>query len=271
MQRALAIACAILGACGGTSAQPAPALPSGSAVDSPAPLEQPVEAVTPARDRWQDIQAARDGGGSVGEPDPNVAYAVPLAGDPTEGPVSAKVTIVVFTELGGRCPYCVRFADTTREIRSHYGDAVRIAIKHEVVHAESSSMYSLAGCAAQKQGKFFEMADKLWPLQDASSWDVVSAAATGIGLDLEKFARDVESDECVADVVGDMALGARVGVHGTPSSYIDGRVVVGSQPFDTFRPLIDAELKKADAAIAGGVSPEGYYEEVVKNGRPTAP
>ena len=72
--------------------------------------------------------------------------------------------------------------------------------------------------------------------------DTYVAYARDLGLDVERFRRDVASAEVKARVDADSAEAARLGVTGTPGFFVNGRFLSGAQPFDSFKRLIDQEL-----------------------------
>jgi protein-disulfide isomerase len=268
MTRWLSVAIAVAAGCGGAPASSKPLdLPvvARTATDAPAP---PV--VAAPRDRSAELGAAVQALRRGGEPDPAAVYAVPIAGDPFEGTATAKVTLVQFTQLGGRCPYCVRVAPTIRALQEQYKDDLRVVWKHYIVHQDVATGHALAGCAAHRQGKFLAMVDKLWSIT-GNDWDALRRAGEEVGLDVAKLAADMDGKECMDEVVGDIALGGQLGVTGTPTFFINGRVLTGARPLEQFRPIIDEELAKANAALQRGVAAEDYYASIVSAGRTTAP
>lgn len=213
-------------------------------------------------------------------PDPAAVYSVPIDGsDPIKGPAGAKVTIVEAAEFA--CPYCRLAEPTLEQITKEYGDQVRFVFKHYVVHPDVATTPALATCAAQRQGKFWEMKSAIWE----SAWDMSSGRprmkdrallgednmlklAEGLGLDVGKFKADLAGAECKAQINKAQQAMAAVGVDGTPAFYVNGRPISGALPFDQFKVIIDEELKKANAAIEAGAKPEEYYQKfVVEKGK----
>ncbi len=116
------------------------------------------------------------------------------------------------------------------------------------IHPKAPAAHA-ASEAAHRQGKFWEMRDMIfaetnWREADPS---VYVAYAEALGLDVEQFRRDVDSDAVKARVDADSAEAARLGVRGTPGFFINGRFLSGAQPFEAFQRLIDAELDGAQA------------------------
>jgi predicted DsbA family dithiol-disulfide isomerase len=83
---------------------------------------------------------------------------------------------------------------------------------------------------------------------------------------MQRFAEDLRGASCKKEIEADRAALLAVGVSGTPSFYVNGRFLSGAQPVAVFSALIDEELAKAKAAIAGGVAAADYYDTIVKVG-----
>ncbi len=78
--------------------------------------------------------------------------------------------------------------------------------------------------------------------------DGLSELATKLQLDLARFEADVDSDETRDLIRADRDEGQAVGANGTPTSFVNGLMVVGAQPVESFAKLIDAELRAAGKA-----------------------
>lgn len=142
--------------------------------------------------------------------------------------------------------------------------------KHLLVHQDRARAPALAACAAQAQEKFWEMYDAIFSsaYPGELSPEKMRELAGMLKLDAARFARDVEGDKCRADLTGDQELMGSLGVRGTPTFFINGRLLVGAQPIEAFRALVDEELAKARAAEQRGVKRADYYEqEVVAKGK----
>ena len=109
--------------------------------------------------------------------------------------------------------------------------------------------------AANEQGKFWEMHDKLFANQQALDRASLEKYAQEIGLDMDKFKAELDSgkfkDAVDADVQYANGLAA---ASGTPTFFINGRKIAGAKPFETFAQIIDEELKKKRQVAA---SPRG--------------
>ncbi len=94
------------------------------------------------------------------------------------------------------------------------------------------------------QGKFWEMHDRIFSDPRAMSEAKYIEYATELGLDLDKFKRDLKSPEVAKRIAGDTTQASKLGVTGTPAFFINGRFLSGAQPFPSFKRVIDEELAK---------------------------
>ncbi len=199
-------------------------------------------------------------------PDPAAVYAVPVAGLPAEGPDDALVTVVRAGEYA--CPYCEKVRPTLAELRRLYGDKLRLVYVSFVVHPQVATIPAQAVCAAHRQHRFWEMDELMWErVFKARAFDqpTIEGLATELGLDLDRFRADL-AGPCVADVQAQMAMLSRFGIGATPGFFINGRFLSGAQPLPAFQGLIDEELAKAVARVAGKKPRKRklpYYEEWV--------
>jgi protein-disulfide isomerase len=201
------------------------------------------------------------------EPDPAAVYSVPVGTSPITGPRHAKVTMVVAHEFA--CPYCERSRAIIAELRTRYGNDLRIVHKSFIVHPREATGPAKAACAAHKQGRYDDMENALWEksfkpraFDDAT----LRRIAKGLRLDMKRFEADFTGATCAAEIEADQKLLESLGMRGTPAFWINGRYLVGARPADTFAVVIDEELAKANAAIQKGVKVEDYYDTVVASG-----
>jgi protein-disulfide isomerase len=176
-------------------------------------------------------------------PDPSKHYKINTAGSPGKGgPESAKVTVVEFSDF--QCPFCSRVTPTLNQIEEAYGKDVRIVFKHLPLrmHTKAPAAHAAAE-AAHRQGKFWEMHDKIFANQRELTEAKYVEYATELGLDVEKFKKDSASAEVKKKVDNDAKEAAALGVTGTPGFFINGLFLSGARPFDSFKTVIDKELK----------------------------
>ena len=171
----------------------------------------------------------------------NKVWDIPDEDSPVFGNTKdPKLTIVEFTEF--QCPYCSRIAPTMKELNNKYPDKIKFVYKHFPLsfHANAQAA-AAASIAAHKQGKFWEFRYALAPHSRELSDSMYVAVAKEIGLDIEKFKKDMVLDSAMmARIDKDFQLGVKVGVQGTPNFYINGKRQ------DRFSPdLVEKLLKEA--------------------------
>ena len=201
-------------------------------------------------------------------------FKVALGDAPQKGDSDAKVTIVEWSDF--QCPFCGRVIPTLQQIEKTYGSDVRVLFKHNPLPMHPNAPYAAkAAIAAQNQGKFWQMHDKLFEANnshapDALAQDKVDQMARDIGLDMEKYKADVAAPATQQRIAADQAQAARLGANGTPHFFINGARVSGAMPFESFKNVIDAQLRRANQALSSGVSRKDLYENLTKDGL-TAP
>jgi protein-disulfide isomerase len=119
--------------------------------------------------------------------------------------------------------------------------------------------------AANAQGKFWEMHDKLFGNQQALDRASLEKYAQEIGLNMSKFKADMDSHKYKDQIDADSAAGTKAGANGTPTLFVNGKQIVGAQPFSAFEPLIKDGIKQADELLKKGVKADALYDEILKN------
>jgi protein-disulfide isomerase len=164
------------------------------------------------------------------------------------GPADAKVTIIEYSDY--QCPFCKRFYDETfKRILEAYPNDVKIVFKdfplsfHQMAYPAAEA----AECAGA-QGKYWEYHDKLFENQQewvSEGKTAFERYAQELGLDIDLFKRCIETRQFKDDVAADLREGQLRGVRGTPTFFINGKMISGAQPFSTFKNEIDNILKAA--------------------------
>ena len=101
-----------------------------------------------------------------------------------------------------------------------------------------------AAMAANEQGKFWEYHDKLFANQQALDRPSLEKYAGELGLNMDKFKSALDTGKFKERVDREVAEGDKVGAGGTPTFFINGNKLVGAQPVDAFKRIIDQELAK---------------------------
>lgn len=142
--------------------------------------------------------------------------------DHVQGAESASVEIVEFGDY--ECPHCGDAYPVVKEIEETFGDQIKFAFRNfPLQEAHPLALpAALAAEAAAQQGKFWEMHDAIYENQYRLDEEIFDELAETIGLDLDKFKDDANSDETRQKVEDDFESGIRSGVNGTPSFYVNG-------------------------------------------------
>ena len=120
---------------------------------------------------------------------------------------------------------------------------MRIVFKHQVLatHPKAPAAHAAAE-AAHRQGRFWEMHDRIFANQREMSPEKYEEYAAEIGLDLEQYKRDLVSQEVKSRIDADTREAEKVGNRGTPGFFINGRLLRGAKPFESFKAIIDEEI-----------------------------
>jgi protein-disulfide isomerase len=102
---------------------------------------------------------------------------------------------------------------------------------------------AIAALAANKQGKFWELHDQLYENYNRLSDQKIREIAQQVGLDMEKFDKDMKAPELKAIVERDFQEGARIGVRGIPTIFVNGRQLK-NRSFQGFQAAIEKELAR---------------------------
>jgi protein-disulfide isomerase len=192
-------------------------------------------------------------------PDPDDELFVPVGDSPVMGDEDALVTWVMFSEF--QCPFCNRIKPTIDQLMEEYGDQLRLVFKHNPLpFHDRAEPAAKASIAAHKQGKFWEYHDILFENQRSLTDENLLKWAEELGLDMEQFEEDMNSEETAQQIEEDQQLARRVKARGTPHSFVNGMRVRGAQPAPAFKRVIDAQIEEAEAAIEEGASRDNIYE-----------
>ena len=177
-------------------------------------------------------------------PDPNKRVNVAVGVYPPLGKKDAKVTIVEFSDL--QCPYCKRFhEDAFPQLKKEYLDTGKASFSYRQfplpIHPQAPKAAEAVACA-NDQGKFWPLIESIFADQAKIQVADLKAKAKALGLNSGTFNSCLDSGEKKPEVDKDAADGTTAGVSGTPTFFINGKMLVGAQPFAAFKAVIDQEL-----------------------------
>lgn len=168
---------------------------------------------------------------------------VDVGNSPVKGPKDARVTIVEFSDF--ECPYCAKGKEVVEQILQAYPKDVKVVFKNlPLPFHDQAKPAAQAALAAGKQGKFWEMHDKLFDNQRDLNSDFYEKAAKELGLNVDQFKKDMQSEEIVKQVEADTKLAEKHGIQGTPGFFVNGVAVKGAYPFEHFKKIIDRWLEQ---------------------------
>lgn len=156
--------------------------------------------------------------------------------DPSLGSQKAPVTIIAFEDF--ECPFCRRFSQQTEPLliqNEIKNGAARLVWKDFPlsIHSHAQKAHEAARCAWE-QGKFWEYHDLLFNNQNDLKVNSLKQYAKELGLNENQFTTCLDSGKYASLIKEKVNEGIAAGVNGTPSFLINGAIVVGAQPYQTF-------------------------------------
>ena len=178
--------------------------------------------------------------------DISTLHEMPVLNSPAKGPDHAPVTFTVFSDF--QCPYCARLLPFLEEVLAKNPETVRVVFKQFPLRMHNMAQpAALASLAAREQGKFWSMHDKLFANFSQLSEEKFKALAQEAGLDMNRFNADRASQKLKDELQRDLALGQQVGVQGTPSVFINGKLL-RDRSAPAVQALIDREVARVKGA-----------------------
>ncbi len=165
--------------------------------------------------------------------------------DPSLGDKDAPVMLIAFEDF--ECPFCERFSQQTLpSIIEQYVKSGKVRIVWKdfplSIHSNAQRAHEAARCAWE-QDKFWEYHDALFNNQNGLSTNNLKQYAKNLGLNESQFNSCLDSGKYTALIREKVDEGTTAGVGGTPSFLINGRSLVGAQPYQTFADIINQEIK----------------------------
>jgi protein-disulfide isomerase len=173
-----------------------------------------------------------------------------LGNDRTIGSNGAAVSIVEFSDF--QCSFCRKFwADTLPKLKESYikQNQARFSYRHFAILGNFSVQSAMAAECAAEQGKFWDYHDRLFANQRGLGFTASNLERYGreVGLNADQFRRCLASEKFRKKVEGETAVAASLGGRGTPTFFVNRRLMVGAQPFEAFRSVIEQALQARGA------------------------
>lgn len=171
-----------------------------------------------------------------------VRYNIPSEGYPFIGPEDAPITIVEFSDY--QCPYCQRWHQEVYEpLLAAYPGRIRFVYRHfplTSIHPDAFAAAQAVMCAGE-QDAYWQYHEMLFDGGSLGS-SIFSQYAQALSLNMDQFNNCVSSERYRAQIEADSNFAANLGVSSTPTFFINGLAIVGAQPLDVFKQVIDKEL-----------------------------
>jgi protein-disulfide isomerase len=182
------------------------------------------------------------------DPSKAVMAKMNLKDEPFVGPKDAKVTIVEYSDF--QCPFCKRGYDTIEsQVLKEYNGKVKFYFRNFPLsfHPFAEPAAVAAECAKmQKPDAFWKAYHGFFDNQQSVNQQNVKDKATEFlkdsGIKMDAWNDCFDNKKSLDRVKAEAAEGAALGVTGTPAFFINGRMLVGAQPYDKFKDVIDDEL-----------------------------
>ena len=161
--------------------------------------------------------------------------------DHVRGAVDGRVTLVEYGDF--QCPYCGDAYPVVRALLKDY-DRLRFVFRHMPLpdlHPRAPAAAEAAE-AAGAQGRFWDMHDRLFENQHALSDKQLREHAAALGLDVERFDRELREGVHTERVEEDFRSGADSGIPSTPRFFVNGAIHLGSATEPELRRVIEAAL-----------------------------
>jgi protein-disulfide isomerase len=177
----------------------------------------------------------------------NVTVPEITATDHVLGPGDAPVTVLEYGDY--ECPFCRGAARDLHRMLDLYPGSIRFAFRNFPIpqlhpHAEQAAE---AAEAAAAQGRFWEMYELLLRPSSGLDLDSLLGYARDLGLDLDRFGKEVTDGAYAGKIEQDVQEGFRNGVNATPKFYVDGRRIDGKFPLEGLEDAIRAAIRAASA------------------------
>lgn len=181
--------------------------------------------------------------------------------DQVKGTAGAPVTLIEYSDF--QCPACETYYPMVTRLNEEFGDQLQIAYRHfplTTIHP-NAALAARSTEAAGKQGKFWEMHDILFINQ--SDWstgdtrDKIFSYAESLGIDMNQFEQDIDSDEVKDKIKEDLASGQRAKITGTPTFFLNGQQIANPRSYNDFAELIRIELASQASGALDSILEDG--------------
>jgi protein-disulfide isomerase len=190
----------------------------------------------------------------LADSDPNIQARQAVSTDTTadtkvKGKADAPVTLIEYSDF--QCPACGAYYPLAKKLAEEFPDTLKIVYRHyPLTRIHPNAMPAArAAEAARRQDKFWEMHDMLFEKQkewsgQSDATETFVSYAQSIGLDIDRFKKDLEDSSVGVDVKTDQALGDRDKVQGTPTFILNGEKLANPSNYEDFKKKIEDAIAK---------------------------
>jgi protein-disulfide isomerase len=178
--------------------------------------------------------------------DTSLAEAPPVTNvDHVSSQAEVPVTVIEYSDF--QCPACAAYFPVMEQLVREASTTMRLVYRHYPLgQHKHAQLAARASEAASNQGKFWEMAKLLF--ENQNTWNILSDAdarktfagyAADLGLNMDTYAADLDSDAAKARVASDLKAGVTIGVNSTPTFFVNGKAISNPPNYEAFKKLID--------------------------------
>lgn len=181
-------------------------------------------------------------------------------GTPTRGTPGAPIVLVEYTDY--QCPFCNRVQPTIAALMERYDGQILHVFKNlPLPNHNQAQLAGEAAYCAQDQGQYWQFHDWLFQNQRTMNRETMIAQAGEMGMDSDAFVACIDKQTYAGRVVSDAQEARSFGITGTPGFLVNGRVLAGAQPLETFENIINEELSLKGIEIPERPEAEDAAEE----------
>jgi protein-disulfide isomerase len=169
-------------------------------------------------------------------------YDIPTGNSYAIGPANAPITIVEFSDY--QCPFCRRWhAEVYEPLLAAYPGKIRLVYRNlplTSIHPDAFAAAEAAMCAGE-QDVYWKYHDKLFSSETLGNNAYIQYAQE-LGLNMSTFEACLSDHKYQKAIESDSDFAINLGIRSTPTFFINGLALVGAQPLDVFKQVIDKEL-----------------------------
>ncbi len=185
--------------------------------------------------------------------------------DHIQGNNDALVTMIIYSDF--ECSFCAKFegaGGSVEQAKEFFGDKLRIVFRHNPLPFHNyAQLAAEASECAYEQRSLMAVKDKFWQMHDLLfintnnqqlNLQQIYKNAEELDLDMDQFKQCLEDEKYKDKILASVAEAKKIGANGTPTSFINGRIVVGAVPFEDYQ--TEYGLQPGLKSIVSGVLEE---------------